>query len=62
MGLKDSIDEVVREYDDYSLDDLLDEVDECSRKMSNLRSEEEKVIGKLIELQAVIVVRSLNVV
>ena len=62
MGLKDSIDEVVREYDDYSLDDLLDMVDECSRKLSNLRSEEDKVVGKLIELQAVIVVRSLNVV
>ena len=62
MSLRDSIDEVVREYDDYSLDDLLDMVDECSRKLSNLRSEEDKVVGKLIELQAVIVVRSLNVV
>lgn len=60
MSLRDSIEEVVREYDDYSLDDLLNEVEKCSRRMNNLRVEEDKVIGKLIELQAVIVVRSLN--
>ena len=60
MNLKENIEEVCREYDDYSLDDLFKEVDELSNRLTNLRSDEDEVMNKLIELQAVIVVRVLD--
>ena len=60
MGLKENIEEVCREYEDYSLDDLFEKVEELSNRLTNLRSDEESVMNKLIELQAVIVVRVLD--
>ena len=60
MTLKENIEEVCREYDDYSLNDLFGKVDELSNRLTNLRSDEDEVMNKLIELQAVIVVRVLD--
>lgn len=60
MSLKENIEKVCREYEDYSLDDLFGKVDELSNRLTNLRSDEDEVMNKLIELQAVIVVRVLD--
>ena len=60
MGLKEDIEEVCREYDDYSLDDLFEKVNKLTNRLTALRNEEDDVIVELIELQAVIVVRGLD--
>ena len=60
MSLKDNIEEVCREYEDYSLDDLFEKVDKLTNRLTALRNEEDDVMIELIELQAVIVVRGLD--
>ena len=60
MSLKEDIEEVCREYDDYSLDDLFEKVDKLTNRLTALRNEEDDVMIELIELQAVIVVRGLD--
>ena len=60
MGLKEDIEEVCREYDDYSLDDLFEKVNKLTNRLTALRNEEDDVMIELIELQAVIVVRGLD--
>lgn len=60
MSLKEDIEEVCREYEDYSLDDLFGKVDKLTNRLTALRNEEDDVMIELIELQAVIVVRGLD--
>ena len=60
MSLKEDIEEVCREYKDYSLDDLFEKVDKLTNRLTALRNEEDDVMIELIELQAVIVVRGLD--
>ena len=60
MSLKEDIEEVCREYEDYSLDDLFEKVDKLTNRLTALRNEEDDVMIELIELQAVIVVRGLD--